>query len=180
MIQVRGVRVHNLKSIDLDIPLNQLIAVCGVSGSGKTSLAFDTLYAEGQRRYLETLSPSARQYLNQLPKPDADQITQIPPAIALRQNTSQRHFTSRGLESTAGIESGIQHYLRLLFSASGQIFCPDCEIPISPQSPETVLAFIKTLPTDLRFQICYPVTTEEHSSPEIMQELKQQGLNRVR
>ncbi|WP_154932218.1 excinuclease ABC subunit UvrA [Gimesia maris] len=179
MIQVRGVRVHNLKSIDLDIPLNQLIAVCGVSGSGKTSLAFDTLYAEGQRRYLETLSPSARQYLNQLPKPDADQITQIPPAIALRQNTSQRHFTSRGLESTAGLESGIQHYLRLLFSASGQIFCPDCEIPISPQSPETVLAFIKTLPTDLRFQICYPVTTEEHSSPEIMQELKQQGLNRV-
>lgn len=179
MIQVRGVRVHNLKNIDLDIPLNQLIAVCGVSGSGKTSLAFDTLYAEGQRRYLETLSPSARQYLNQLPKPDADQITQIPPAIALRQNTGQRHFTSRGLELTAGTESGIQHYLRLLFTASGQIFCPDCEIPISPQSPETVLGFINTLPTDLRFQICYPVTPREQSPSEIIQELKQQGLNRV-
>lgn len=179
VIQVRGVRVHNLKNIDLDIPLNQLIAVCGVSGSGKTSLAFDTLYAEGQRRYLETLSPSARQYLNQLPKPDADQITRIPPAIALRQNTSQRHFTSRGLESTAGIESGIQHYLRLLFSASGQIFCPDCEIPISPQSPETVLAFIKSLPTEIRYQICYPITLGEQSLSEIFQELKQQGLNRI-
>ncbi|QDT89411.1 excinuclease ABC subunit UvrA [Gimesia algae] len=179
VIQVRGVRVHNLKNIDLDIPLNQLIAVCGVSGSGKTSLAFDTLYAEGQRRYLETLSPSARQYLNQLPKPDADQITQIPPAIALRQNTSQRHFTSRGRESTAGIESGIQHYLRLLFTASGQIFCPDCQIPISPQSPESVLALIKTLPAGIRYQICYPVTTGEQSLSEIIQELKQQGLNRV-
>ncbi|WP_417389995.1 ABC-ATPase UvrA [Gimesia sp.] len=179
VIQVRGVRVHNLKNIDLDIPLNQLIAVCGVSGSGKTSLAFDTLYAEGQRRYLETLSPSARQYLNQLPKPDADQITRIPPAIALRQNTSQRHFSSRGLESTAGIESGIQHYLRLLYSALGQIFCPDCEIPIAPQSPETVLAFIKSLPTGIRYQICYPITLGEQSLSEIIQELKQQGLNRI-
>lgn len=179
VIQVRGVRVHNLKNINLDIPLNQLVAVCGVSGSGKTSLAFDTLYAEGQRRYLETLSPSARQYLNQLPKPDADQISQIPPAIALRQNSSQRYFTSRGLESTAGIEAGIQHYLRLLYTASGQITCPDCQIPISPQSPETVLALIKTFPVGIRYQICYPVTSGEHSLPEIIQELKQQGLSRM-
>ncbi|MCA9021274.1 MAG: excinuclease ABC subunit UvrA, partial [Planctomycetaceae bacterium] len=126
----------------------------------------------------ETLSPSARQYLNQLPKPDADQITQIPPAIALRQNASQRQFHSRVLESTAGIESGIQHYLRLLFAASGQIFCPDCNVPVAPQSPDTVLAFIRSLATGLRYQICYPVMTGEQSPSEIIQELKQQGLNR--
>ncbi|MEQ9067548.1 MAG: hypothetical protein RLO18_12530, partial [Gimesia chilikensis] len=122
-IQLRGVRVHNLKNIDLDLPLQQLVTVCGVSGSGKTSLAFDTLYAEGQRRYLETLSPAARQFIHQLPKPDADRITRIPPTVALKQNAGRRAATGKTLEPNVGIESGVQNYLRLLFSTVGEVIC---------------------------------------------------------
>ncbi|MFK7778561.1 MAG: hypothetical protein QM501_10705, partial [Gimesia sp.] len=123
-IQLRGVRVHNLKNVNLNIPLNQLTVICGVSGSGKTSLAFDTLYAEGQRRYIETLSTSARQFLNQFPKPDADRVTNVSPAIALRQDSRKRNFSGRGIEPTVAIASGIHHYLRLLFTTSGQVVCP--------------------------------------------------------
>lgn len=179
-IRLRGVRVHNLKQVDLDLPLHQLVTLCGVSGSGKTSLAFDTLYAEGQRRYLETLSPAARQFLHQLPRPDADQITQIPPTIALRQNAGRRVSASKGLETTVGIDSGIQNYLRLLFASLGQVICPDCRIPVSPQSPESVLAFIKTLPEQTRFQICYPpAPVPEQSAGKLLEELIQQGMTRA-
>ena len=179
-IQLRGVRVHNLKNIDLDIPLNQLTVICGVSGSGKTSLAFDTLYAEGQRRYIETLTTSARQFLNQFPKPDADHNAPIPPAIALKQNARKRHSTSRGIEPTTAIASGIHHYLRLLYTALGHIVCPECQLSVTPQSPESVLAFIKNLPENTRYQICYPIQkTDEQSSTEIIEDLIQQGMTRV-
>lgn len=179
MIQLRGIRVHNLKSIDLDLPLNQLTVICGVSGSGKTSLAFDTLYAEGQRRYIETLSTSARQHLNQLPKPDADHIDHIPPAIALKQNT-RKHSTAKGIEPTVATESGIHHYLRLLYTSLGEIRCPDCQLPITPQSPESVFAFIKTLPANTRYQISFPIIkTEERSTAEVIEDLTREGLTRV-
>jgi len=179
-IRLRGVRVHNLKNVNLDIPLNQIVTLCGISGSGKTSLAFDTIFAEGQRRYLETLSPAARQYINQLPRPDADQITQIPPTIALKQNAGQRSARGKGNESNVGIESGIQNYLRLLYSNLGQVICPECQIPVTPQSPESVLAFIKTLPEQTRFQISFPlVSTQEQPARHQREELIQQGLTRV-
>tara|TARA_R110002111_G_scaffold100976_2_gene156403 strand:+ start:10980 stop:13598 length:2619 start_codon:yes stop_codon:yes gene_type:complete len=180
VIQLRGVRVHNLKNIDLDIPLHQLTVVCGVSGSGKTSLAFDTLYAEGQRRYIETLSPSARQFLNQFPKPDADHVNHVPPAIALRQNSRKSHLTGKSSEPTAAIAAGIHHYLRLLYTSLGQVVCPECNLPVTPQTPESTLAFLKTLPENTRYQICFPIQkTAEQSSTEIIQDLIHQGLTRV-
>ena len=179
-IQLRGVRVHNLQNINLDIPLNQLTTLCGVSGSGKTSLAFDTLYAEGQRRYIETLSTSARQYLNQLPKPDADHVSRIPPAIALKQNAGKRHLDSRGIEPTVAIESGIHHYLRLLYTSLGRVICPACQSPVKSQTPESVLEFLKTLPENCRYQICYPIPpTDNLSIEEIIENLIQQGMTRV-
>lgn len=179
MIQLRGIRVHNLKSINLDIPLNQLTVICGVSGSGKTSLAFDTLYAEGQRRYIETLSTSARQHLNQLPKPDADHIDHIPPAIALKQN-ARKHSAARGIEPTVATESGIHHYLRLLYTSLGEIRCPECQVSVTPQSPESVFTFLKTLPDNTRYQICFPISkTDGQSTPEIVEDLTRQGLTRV-
>ena len=179
-IQLRGVRVHNLKNIDLDIPLNQLTVVCGVSGSGKTSLAFDTLFAEGQRRYIETLSTSARQFLNQFPKPDADRITNVPPAIALRQNSGKSHSSGRGIDPTVAIASGIHHYLRLLYTSSGEVVCPGCKSSITPQSPESALTFLKTLPDNTRYQICYPIqNTAAQSSTRIIQDLIHQGMTRV-
>ncbi|MCH9655223.1 MAG: excinuclease ABC subunit UvrA [Planctomycetes bacterium] len=180
MIQLRGVRVHNLKNIDLDIPLNQLTVVCGVSGSGKTSLAFDTLYAEGQRRYIETLSPSARQFLNQFPKPEADHITNVPPAIALRQDSRKNHSSGRGIEPTVAITSGIQHYLRLLYVSSGQVVCPGCQSSITPQSPESALSFLKSLSDNTKFQICYPIQkAAEETSTNLIQDLIHQGMTRV-
>ncbi|QDU50035.1 excinuclease ABC subunit UvrA [Gimesia panareensis] len=179
-VQLRGVRVHNLKNIQLNLPLHQLVTICGISGSGKTSLAFDTLYAEGQRRYLETLSPAARQFIHQLPKPDADQITGIPPTIALKQNAGRRASTSKSREPTVGIESGIQSYLRLLFTLLGQVLCPNCQIPVTPQSPESVLAFIKTLPESTRFQIGFPlVPGSVNSTEKLLKELIQQGMTRA-
>lgn len=179
-IQLRGVRVHNLQNINLDFPLNQLTVVCGVSGSGKTSLAFDTLYAEGQRRYIETLSNSARQYLNQLPKPDADHVSHIPPAIALRQNISRRHSGGRGIDPTVAIESGIHHYLRLLYTSLGQVVCPTCHSPVTSQTPESVLEFLKTLPKNTRYQICYAIhQTAEQPPAKIIEDLTHQGITRV-
>tara|TARA_R110002095_G_scaffold32365_1_gene30797 strand:+ start:2128 stop:4746 length:2619 start_codon:yes stop_codon:yes gene_type:complete len=179
-IQLRGVRVHNLQNIDLDIPLNQLTVVCGVSGSGKTSLAFDTLYAEGQRRYIETLSPSARQFLTQFPKPDADRVNHVPPAIALRQNSRKSPFTGKSIDPTTAIAAGIHHYLRLLYTSLGQVVCPECHSPVTPQTPESVLLFLKTLPENSRYQICFPIQkSAEQTATEIIQDLIHQGLTRV-
>lgn len=179
-IQLRGVRVHNLKNINLDIPLNQLTVLCGLSGSGKTSLAFDTLFAEGQRRYIETLTPSARQFLNQFPKPDADSITNVLPAIALKQDSRKSDLPDKGIAPTVAITSGIQHYLRLLYATSGQVICPGCQSPVDSQSPESTLSFLKDLPDKTRYQICYPIrNANEHTPDKIIQELIQQGMTRV-
>ena len=137
-IALRGVRVHNLKSIDLDIPRQQLIVLCGLSGSGKSSLALDTLYAEGQRRYIESFSAYTRQFLQRLEKPDAERIEGIPPAIAV---TSKN--TSRSSRSTVGTATESNDYLRLLFAKIGHVFCHKCGREVrcdSPQSAAETLA----------------------------------------
>src|SRR4026208_1248310 len=125
-ISVRGAREHNLKGIDVDIPRESLTVVTGLSGSGKSSLAFDTVYAEGQRRYVESLSPYARQFLDQLEKPDVDAIDGLSPAISIEQKT-----TTRSPRSTVGTVTEVYDYLRLLFSSIGQPHCHKCGRPIS-------------------------------------------------
>src|SRR5215203_593178 len=121
LIVVRGAREHNLRNVNLDLPRNQLIVFTGVSGSGKSSLAFDTLYAEGQRRYVESLSTYTRQFLEKMPKPDLDSIENIPPAIALEQ---KNHVVNS--RSTVGTQTEIVDYLRLLFAKVGRTYCVDC------------------------------------------------------
>jgi excinuclease ABC subunit A len=133
-IRIRGLRVHNLKNIDIDIPLRQLTVISGVSGSGKSSLAFDTLFAEGQRRYVETFSPYTRQFLERLDRPDADLIESIPPAIAIRQRARRQ-----GARATVGSVTEIDDYLRLLFARAGRVVCPGCGATIQPDSPESVV-----------------------------------------
>src|SRR5258707_1567664 len=139
-ITVHGARQHNLKNIDVEIPRNTLTVVTGLSGSGKSSLAFDTIYAEGQRRYVETLSPYARQFLDQMERPEVDSIDGLSPAISIEQKT-----TNRSPRSTVGTITEIYDYLRVLYSSIGVPHCPECGIEISRQSPdqsfEQVLAF---------------------------------------
>src|SRR2546426_11540222 len=128
-ITVHGARQHNLKNIDLEIPRNTFTVITGLSGSGKSSLAFDTIYAEGQRRYVETLSPYARQFLDQMERPDVDSIDGLSPAISIEQKT-----TSRSPRSTVGTITEIYDYLRLLYASAGQPHCPNCHRPI-PRQP---------------------------------------------
>ena len=147
-IQLRGVHVHNLRDVDLDIPHNQLIAFCGVSGSGKTSLALDTLYAEGQRRYIESFSAYTRQFLDRLEKPAAERIDGIPPAIAVTRGNN-----SRSSRSTIGTATETADYLRLLFARIGEINCHRCESVIQKDSPQSVADEIYKLPNDARFMV---------------------------
>jgi len=128
-IIVRGARVHNLKNINVEIPKNKLIVVTGVSGSGKSSLAFDTLYAEGQRRYIESFSSYARQFLGAIEKPDVDKIEGLPPAVSISQ-----HSASNNPRSTVGTMTEIYDWLRLLFSRIGIPHCPECRKPLARQS----------------------------------------------
>ena len=130
-IKIRGARVHNLKDISLDIPRNQLIVITGLSGSGKSSLAFDTIYAEGQRRYVESLSTYARQFLEQMDKPDVESIEGLSPAISIEQRA-----TNRNPRSTVGTVTEIYDYLRLLFARVGQPHCPQCGRAVRPQSAQ--------------------------------------------
>src|SRR5881275_2457494 len=134
-ILVRGARQNNLKSLDLDLPLNALIVVTGVSGSGKSSLVFDTLYAEGQRRYVETFSPYARQFLDRMDKPQVESISGIPPAIAIDQTNPVR--TSR---STVGTMTELNDHLKLLFARTAKLFCRQCSQPVRRDTPETIFA----------------------------------------
>src|SRR5919107_1584425 len=140
-IVVTGARVHNLRNIDLQIPREQLVVITGVSGSGKSSLAFDTLYAEGQRRYIESLSAGNRQLLQQLDKPDVDSIDGLSPAIALQQRPS-----AFGPRSTVGTLSEVQDFLRLLFTRVGQPFCTRCGAKISVQTTQQIVAELTALP----------------------------------
>ncbi|MCA9069960.1 MAG: hypothetical protein KDA84_13605, partial [Planctomycetaceae bacterium] len=147
-MELRGVRVHNLQSVNVTIPWGKWVAISGVSGSGKSSLAFDTLFAEGQRRYLESLSPQSRQFLEQLPQPDADHIDPLPPAIAVRQNA--RSFPPR---ATVGSATEFSHYLQLLLSKVGRIVCPNCQHEVRKQTPQDVLAAIQTFPVGQKYQL---------------------------
>ncbi len=171
-IRLRGVRQHNLKNLDLDIPLYQLVAISGVSGSGKSSLALHTLYAEGQRRYVETFSPYARQFLERMDRPDADRIDGIPPAIAIESGTAVR--SSR---STVGTITEINDYLKTLYARLAIPYCPSCDQPIARDAPSSVLGRVDALPTGSRLIIAFPHTP--NSSPDWRQSLIAQGLLRV-
>jgi excinuclease ABC subunit A len=151
-IEVRGARVNNLKNVSFSIPINQMTVVTGVSGSGKSSLAFDTIYAEGQRRYVESLSAYARQFLERMDKPDVDEVHGIAPAIAIRQKNS-----TRNPRSTVGTQTEIYDYLRLLFARVGQTYCRVCERLVSRDSPESVAdEVLGTLPEGTRFYVLFP------------------------
>src|SRR5246500_3625536 len=139
-IVIRGAREHNLKNVDLEIPRDQLVVITGLSGSGKSSLAFDTIYAEGQRRYVESLSAYARQFLEQMEKPDVDSIEGLSPAISIEQKT-----TSRNPRSTVGTITEIYDYLRLLYSSIGAAHCHNCGQPITRQSTDQIVAAVMGL-----------------------------------
>src|SRR5512145_1016051 len=145
-IVIKGAREHNLRDVNLILPRNRLICLTGVSGSGKSSLAFDTLYAEGQRRYIESLSTFARQFLGQMPKPDVDSIDGLSPSISISQKTS-----GQNPRSTVGTITEIYDYLRVLYARVGQGHCPKCRRPITAQSREQILARILALPEGTRF-----------------------------
>src|SRR6478736_4251109 len=151
-ISVHGARQHNLKNIDVEIPRNTFTVITGLSGSGKSSLAFDTIYAEGQRRYVETLSPYARQFLDQMERPEVDSIDGLSPAISIEQKT-----TSRSPRSTVGTITEIYDYLRVLFAAIGIPHCPSCGIEISRQSTDQILKQVMTLGPQERVMILAPI-----------------------
>ena len=175
-ISVRGAREHNLKNIDLDIPRDKLVVLTGLSGSGKSSLAFDTIFAEGQRRYVESLSAYARQFLGQMEKPDVDHIDGLSPAISIDQKG-----TSRNPRSTVGTVTEIYDYMRLLFARIGHPHCPQCGRPIVAQSVQQMAHQLLELPNDTRLMILAPVIRDrkgEHHG--IFEEIRRQGFVRVR
>src|SRR4029450_13758139 len=150
-IVIRGAREHNLKAIDLEIPRDQLVVITGLSGSGKSSLAFDTISAEGQRRYVESLSAYARQFLEQMEKPDVDSIEGLSPAISIEQRT-----TSRNPRSTVGTVTEIYDYLRLLYASIGQPHCPKCGRPIQAQTIQEMVDRALRLPARTTFHVLAP------------------------
>ena len=175
-IRIRGARVHNLKNIDLDIPKNKLVVITGVSGSGKSSLAFDTLYAEGQRRYVESLSAYARQFLGVQQKPDCDKIEGISPAISIDQRKA-----SHNPRSTVGTTTEIYDYLRVLFAKIGEPHCPKCQKPVARQTIDQIIKQVLRLPQGCEFSILGPVVQAkkgEHKA--ILQEIAKSGFARVR
>src|SRR3989339_783541 len=147
-IKIRGARVHNLKNIDLDIPKNKLVVITGLSGSGKSSLAFDTLYAEGQRRYVESLSAYARQFLGVMDKPDVDSIEGISPAISIDQRKAMHNP-----RSTVGTITEIYDYLRLLFARVGTAYCPECGKTVKRQSVSSIASHVLKLQKDTEVMV---------------------------
>ncbi|HEV7218235.1 MAG TPA: excinuclease ABC subunit UvrA [Terriglobales bacterium] len=175
-ITVRGARQHNLKNINVEIPRNTLTVITGLSGSGKSSLAFDTIYAEGQRRYVETLSAYARQFLDQMERPDVDGIDGLSPAISIEQKT-----TSRSPRSTVGTITEIYDYLRLLFSSIGTPHCPQCGHPIARQSAEQIVQRVMSLTPDDRIMILAPIVRGRKGEfKKEMERLVQHGFTRAR
>ncbi len=176
LIVIRGARQHNLKNVDLSIPRNKLVVFTGVSGSGKSSLAFDTIFAEGQRRYVESLSAYARQFLGQVDKPDVDAIEGLSPAISIDQKS-----TSHNPRSTVGTVTEIQDYLRLLFGRAGEPHCPECSRPIKPQTIDEMVDQIMTLPEGTRFQLLAPVVRgKKGTHSKLLSGLAAEGFVRVR
>lgn len=175
-IKIRGARTHNLKNISLDIPRNQMVVITGLSGSGKSSLAFDTLYAEGQRRYVESLSAYARQFLARMDKPDVDLIEGLSPAISIEQKS-----TSHNPRSTVGTVTEIHDYLRLLFARAGDPECPEHHIKLESQTVSQMVDSILALPEDTKLMILAPVVRERKGEQiDLFNELKAQGFVRVR
>src|SRR5689334_8921942 len=175
-IRIRGARVHNLKDISLCIPHNRMTVITGVSGSGKSSLAFDTIYAEGQRRYVESMSAYARQFLERMEKPAVEEIDGIAPAVAIRQKN-----TSRNPRSTVATSTECYDFLRLLFARVGQTFCPQCGTRVRKDTVDEVAARLLALPAGSRWYALFSVG--EHASPAALRdhlfELRKKGFNRL-
>ncbi|HEY9413016.1 MAG TPA: excinuclease ABC subunit UvrA [Jiangellaceae bacterium] len=175
-LTVRGAREHNLKSIDLDLPRDSLIVFTGLSGSGKSSLAFDTIFAEGQRRYVESLSAYARQFLGQMDKPDVDFIEGLSPAVSIDQKS-----TSRNPRSTVGTITEVYDYLRLLYARAGRPHCPQCGRPIGRQTPQSIVDHILGLDEGARFQVLAPVVRARKGEyTDLFRTLQGQGYARAR
>ncbi|HKH70480.1 MAG TPA: excinuclease ABC subunit UvrA [Vicinamibacterales bacterium] len=175
-IAVRGARVHNLKNVDVDLPRDQLVVITGLSGSGKSSLAFDTIYAEGQRRYVESLSAYARQFLEQMEKPDVDLIDGLSPAISIEQKT-----TGSNPRSTVGTVTEIYDYLRLLFANIGQPHCYNCGREIASQSLERILDLVMLYPTDARINVLAPIVRGRKGEfKKELQALRLRGFSKAR
>ena len=175
-ILIEGARQNNLKGFTLRLPLNQLIVVTGVSGSGKSSLAFDTIYAEGQRRYVETFSPYARQFLDRMDKPRADRIEGIPPAIAIDQTNPVR--TSR---STVGTMTELNDHLKLLFARATRLYCRGCGKPVRRDTADSIAEqLFAALPGNADILITFPVTVPKNfSEQEVREQLARQGYERI-
>lgn len=175
-IVIRGARQHNLKNIDLQLPKNKLIVFTGVSGSGKSSLAFDTIFAEGQRRYVESLSAYARQFLGQWEKPDVDSIEGLSPAISIDQKS-----TSHNPRSTVGTVTEIYDYLRLLYGRAGEPFCPICGRSIQPETVDQMCEKLLNLPEKTRIHLLAPVVRgKKGHHQQLLSSLRAQGFVRVK
>jgi len=194
VLRVRGARVHNLKNITVEIPHESLTVVTGVSGSGKSSLAFDTIYAEGQRRYVESLSAYARQFLERMEKPDVDEVTGIAPAVAIRQKNA-----TRNPRSTVATATEVYDYLRLLFARCGQTFCIKCGSEVRRDSPDEIAGRVLSLKPGRRFYVLYQLRMPSPAAPgnakrsarkkaapppqdairSILVELQKRGFNRL-
>ena len=177
-IHIHGARQNNLKGLDISIPLNELVVVTGVSGSGKSSLVFDTLYAEGQRRYVETFSPYARQFLDRMDKPAVERIDGIPPAIAIDQTNPVR--TSR---STVGTMTELNDHLKLMFARAARLYCRGCGKPVRRDNPDTIHADLTQRAAaagDPRLVVTFPIPVpKSFSEAEVRQLLEQQGYTRI-
>ncbi|MFW6169273.1 MAG: excinuclease ABC subunit UvrA [Planctomycetota bacterium] len=175
-VVIHGAREHNLRDVDVVLPRNQLICLTGVSGSGKSSLAFDTVFAEGQRRYVESLSSYARHFLGQMPKPDVDNITGLSPSISIAQKSG-----GKNPRSTVGTITEISDFLRVLFARVGQGFCPQCGQPITAQSREQILAGILAMPENTHFAVLAPLVRQQKGEyRDLFSDLKTQGFSRAR
>jgi len=175
-IIVKGARVHNLRNIDVEIPRDKLVVITGLSGSGKSSLAFDTIYAEGQRRYAESLSTYARQFLQLMEKPDVDSIDGLSPAISIDQKT-----VGRNPRSTVGTITEIYDYLRLLFAKAGRPHCYQCGLPISKQSMSQIVDIIAEMPENKRIMILAPIVRDKKGEHiKVVEKIKKNGFVRIR
>ena len=175
-IVIKGAREHNLKNIDITLPRDKFIVMTGLSGSGKSSLAFDTIYADGQRRYMESLSSYARQFLGQMEKPDVDEISGLSPAISIDQKT-----TSKNPRSTVGTVTEIYDYLRLLYARIGVPHCPVCGRPISQQTVDQMVDEIMKMPEGTRFQVLAPVVRgRKGTQQKEFEAARRSGFARVR
>src|SRR5262249_50034434 len=176
VIGIRGARQHNLKNLTLRLPRHAVVCVSGVSGSGKSSLVFDTLYAEGQRRYVESLSTYTKQFLERMEKPDVDEITGISPAIAIRQQNQ-----AKSARSTVGTATEVYDYLRLLFARTGTVHCPQCDDPVQPDSPSAgATRVLASVAAEAKLVVLFAVAVREAAEPEIVfAPLRAAGFTRI-